>query len=177
MATAKSKRAQDGDGAGAEVSAASEDAPVKKSKLGLWLALGLVVVAAGGGFWFWQSSQASASEEPAEAATVLPLLFFSMDPPFVANFEGTQDYRFLQVTVRIATRDPELMTLLRDNEPVLRNDLLMLFSNQQAVVLATLEGKEALREDATRVVRDSITSLSGDPSKVERVLFTSLVMQ
>jgi flagellar FliL protein len=95
----------------------------------------------------------------------------------VANFEGNQEYRFLQVTVRIATRDTELLALLRDNEPILRNDLLMLFSNQQAAVLGTLEGKDALREDATRVVRQSIESLAGDAEQVERVLFTSLVMQ
>jgi flagellar FliL protein len=175
VATAKANRANNEASVGAEAGEAQE-AP-KKPKWIVWLALGLVAVAGGGGFWFWQSSSQATTDVAAKPEVALPLQFFSMDPPFVANFDGTQQYRFLQVTVRIATRSPDLMLLLRNNEPVLRNDLLMLFSNQQATVLASVEGKEALREDATRVVRDSIASLDGDPTQVERVLFTSLVMQ
>lgn len=179
MATAKTRRADAEDGSDEAAADSTASAAVTaKSKKGLWLTLiGVVVVGAAGGVYFWQTSTGDDPDAAPTPEVVLPLQFFSMDPPFVTNFEGNQDYRFLQITVRIATRESGLMTLLKDNEPVLRNDLLMLFSNQQAAVLATLDGKEALREEATRVVQESVTSLGGDPALVERVLFTSLVMQ
>lgn len=179
MATAKPKRGGV-DEAGESSSEGVESVPgePKKSRLILWISLALVLIAAGGGgLWFWLAADSSAQDEAEAAPAPLPLQFFSLDPPFVANFEGNQEYRFLQVTVRLATRDTQLITLLRDNEPILRNDLLMLFSNQRASELSSLEGKEALRDDATRVVRESIESLAGDPEQLERVLFTSLVMQ
>ena len=178
MATAKPRRgATDATDDGSAEGADLEVAAPKKSGRMLWIALALVVIIGGAaGAWFWFSQSADADKVEVQDAP-LPLQFSSLDPPFVANFEGNQEYRFLQVTVRIATRDTEMLALLRDNEPILRNDLLMLFSNQQAAVLGTLEGKEALREDATRVVRQSIELLAGDAEQVERVLFTSLVMQ
>ena len=178
MATAKSRQGEtDATQEGAAEGADLDVAAPKKSRRMLWIALaGVVIVGGAAGAWFWLSPSESADQVEVQDAP-LPLQFFSLDPPFVANFEGNQEYRFLQVTVRIATRDTDLLALLRDNEPILRNDLLMLFSNQQAAVLGTLEGKDALREDATRVVRQSIESLAGDAEQVERVLFTSLVMQ
>jgi flagellar FliL protein len=179
VATAKPRRGG-ADEAGESASEGADSVPTdpKKSRLVLWIILALALIAVGGGgLWFWLSAGSSAENEAEAAPAPLPLQFFSLDPPFVANFEGNQEYRFLQVTVRIATRDTQLITLLRDNEPILRNDLLMLFSNQQASVLSSLEGKEALRDDATRVLRESIESLAGDPEQLERVLFTSLVMQ
>jgi flagellar protein FliL len=181
VATAKTRRgdAEGGaDNVSADDGAVSREPPTRKSKIGLWIGL-IVVLLAGvaGGVFFWQSASNENSASEQAPAALLPLQFFSMDPPFVTNFEGNQEYRFLQITIRIATREPALLTLFKDNEPVLRNDLLMLFSNQQAAVLATIDGKEALREEAMRVVQESVSSLGGDPTLVERVLFTSLVMQ
>lgn len=181
MATAKTRRGEAEDGAGntatGDASAAGEPA-TEGSKKALWI--GLIVVLLGGaagGVFFWQSAANENSVSEQAPPNLLPLQFFSMDPPFVTNFEGNQEYRFLQITVRIATREPALLVLFKDNEPVLRNDLLMLFSNQQAAVLGTLDGKEALRAEAMRVVQESVSSLGGDAAQVERVLFTSLVMQ
>ena len=69
----------------------------------------------------------------------------ALDPPFVANFGGDQVVRFLQVTVQILTREPETVEILKANDPVMRNDLLMLFANQKYEVVAQREGKEKLR--------------------------------
>ena len=150
----------------------------KKSRKGLWVTLVAVLLAAagGGGFFFWKSSQKPAAEA-ATAGAQKALLFYALDPPFVANFEGSQAFRFLQVSVRVATRSDETMALLKSQEPIVRNDLLMLFSQQDAEKLSLAEGKKALREEAIKTVRNSVKQAGGKPESVETVLFTSLVMQ
>jgi flagellar FliL protein len=112
-----------------------------------------------------------ASEPP------VALQFYAPEPAFVTNFEGAQAFRFLQIQVRVGVRSPELVAKLAEHDPVIRNDLLMLFSQQNAEFLGTVEGKEKLRKDALEIVRKNVASIGGDPKKVENVLFTSFVMQ
>ncbi|MEY3975567.1 MAG: hypothetical protein RLZZ33_622 [Pseudomonadota bacterium] len=150
----------------------------KKSRKFLWLILVVVLLAAGGGggFFLWKSSQKPAAEA-APTSALKALMFYALDPPFVANFEGSQAFRFLQVSVRVATRSEETMALLKSQEPIVRNDLLMLFSQQDAEKLSLAAGKKALREEAITTVRNSVKQAGGKPESVETVLFTSLVMQ
>lgn len=157
---------------------ASEAAPPKSRKKLIVGVLGLLLIAGGGaGGWFlWQSRQ-GATPKKAAPPPLAPLLFLPMDPPFVANFEEGQAARFLQVDVRIASRSPETIELLRANEPLLRNDLLLLYGAQDAAALGTREGKERLRAESLETVRRIVKDLQRDPKTVESVLFASLVMQ
>ncbi len=106
-----------------------------------------------------------------------PPLYVALDPPFVANFEGDQQVRFLQVTAQIMTHDPKTVEALKAADPIIRNDLLLLFSNQKATDLATNEGKEKLRVAALAAVRKVLAANDGKPEKVDAVLFTTFVMQ
>lgn len=161
---------------GAKGAAEPEAAGSGKKKLILMIVAVLVLGGGGaGGYFFWKSKQV-ATKKPAAAAK-LPLQFYSLDPPFVANFEGAQAFRFLQITVRIATRAPETMQAIKENEPIFRNDLMLLFSQQSAEALATKEGKEKLRADALKQAKASLQYAGGKPETIETVLFTSLVMQ
>jgi len=85
--------------------------------------------------------------------------------------------RFLQVTVQLASRDPGTIEILKANDPVVRNDLLLLFGNQKYSVIATRDGKEQLRAQALATVRKVIAAAGGKPERVEAVYFTSFVMQ
>jgi flagellar protein FliL len=106
-----------------------------------------------------------------------PAIYVGMEPPFVANFGPTQASRFLQVTVQLLTRDQATSQVLRDNDPMLRNDLLALFGNQNSETLTTPEGKEALRKQALDTVRAVVKAEGGDPDLVENIFFTTFVMQ
>jgi len=75
------------------------------------------------------------------------------------------------------SRDPKTLELLKDNDPVVRNDLLILLANQKYSVLASPAGKQQLRADALAVIRKDLAQAGGDPSSVEAVYFTSFVMQ
>jgi flagellar FliL protein len=106
-----------------------------------------------------------------------PPLYLGLDPPFVVNFEAEQAVRFLQVTVQVMSRDQPTLDLLKANDPVVRNDLLLLFANQKYASISTSEGKEKLRTDSLEAVRKVITGAGGKPELVEAIYFTSFVMQ
>lgn len=150
-----------------------------KGKRKLMMIIGLVVVLAGGGggFWFWKTRQAPTAAEPVKAEPLAPLQFHPMDPAFVVNFPASAGARFLQIEVRIGSRDPETILLLKSNDPVIRNDLLMLFGAQEFAGLSSREGKEKLRTDTLDVVRKVVKAEGGKPETVEAVFFTSFVMQ
>ena len=163
--------------ADATTATAQSAAPATKRKGKLFLLLGvaLVVLAGGGaGAWWWTSQKAP---KPAAVAAPLPPQYLALDPPFVVNFEAEQMVRFLQVTVQLMSRDPHTIELLKSNDPVVRDQLLMLFGNQKYEVLSTREGKESLRKQALESVRNVIGSAGGRPERVEAVYFTSFVMQ
>jgi flagellar FliL protein len=159
--------------------AAEGEAPARKSKKWLMIAIIATVVLAGGGagayFMMAGGSHKKAQEKAKEP--LAPPLYVALDPPFVVNFEGEQLVRFLQVTVQVMTRDPPTVELLKSNDPVVRNDLLLLLANQKATTVATREGKEQLRSDALATIRHVIESAGGKADRVEQVYFTSFVMQ
>jgi flagellar protein FliL len=158
-----------------------EGAPAK-SKPWLMIAIIAVVVlgAAGGGAWFMlggKSDSKNAEAAKAEAEHKAPPIYIALDPPFVVNFEAEQLVRFLQVTVQVMSRDPATVEIVKANDPVVRNDLLLLLGNQHYETISTRDGKEKLREQALGTVRKVVTSAGGKADLVEAVYFTSFVMQ
>jgi flagellar protein FliL len=117
------------------------------------------------------------SKKDKSATPKAPAIYIPLEPPFVVNFDATQSSRFLQVTVEIMTRDPALSQLIKDNNPAIRNDLLLLFGNQDASVISTRDGKEQLRKDVLEAVRNVAKTEGGKPELVENVFFTTFVMQ
>ncbi|HUI61608.1 MAG TPA: flagellar basal body-associated FliL family protein [Steroidobacteraceae bacterium] len=147
----------------------------RRGKLALLLALGfLAVAAAGASVWWWTLP---AAPKPLAVKAPMPPNYLALDPPFVVNFEGEQTVRFLQITVQLMSRNPQTIELLKSNDPVVRDQLLLLFGSQKYSQLATREGKESLRRQALESVRSVINSAGGHPESVEAVYFTSFVMQ
>jgi flagellar FliL protein len=105
-----------------------------------------------------------------------PLNYVPMDPPFVVNFNADTDVRFLQITVEVGTRNPEVVDLVKEHRPAIRNSLVMLFGNQDPDTLNTREGKETLRSESLAEIQKVLTEETGDAG-VDSVFFTSFVMQ
>jgi len=124
-----------------------------------------------------KSGKAPASARQAAPVPTGPPLYVALDPPFVTNFEAEQLVRFLQVTVQVMSRDAPTIELIKANDPVIRNDLLLLLGNQKYADISTREGKERLRTEALAAVRRIVTSAGGNGERVEAVYFTSFVMQ
>jgi flagellar FliL protein len=160
--------------------AAGAEAPAEGKRRIPWLivAVGAAVLLVGlAAAFFLTRSSAGGHAKAADHKPAGPPLYYALDPPFVVNFQADQLVRFLQVSVEVMSRDPKTLDLLKDNDPVLRNDLLILFANQKYTVLATSAGKEELRAEALTTVRKDLAQAGGDPKLVEAVYFTSFVMQ
>ena len=156
--------------------------PPKKGKLGLILITLVLLLLGGGGAAAYFMVIASDKDKKAQVAKPEeqpkgPALYVALDPPFVVNFEAEQLVRFLQVTVQVMSRDPATVDLIKANDPVVRNDLLLLLGNQTYETIASREGKEKLRQQTLETVRKVVTSAGGKPALVEAVYFTSFVMQ
>ena len=164
--------------AGAAAAPIAAAAPRKKPWLLIGIAGAVLLICGGTGAWLMLAhnapKKAVAAAPPPPAG---PPLYLPLDPPFVANFEGDQQVRFLQITAQIMTHDPKTLEALKAADPIIRNDLLLLFSTQKATDLATNEGKEKLRAAALGAVRKVLAANEGKPEKVDAVLFTTFVMQ
>ena len=170
----------------AKPEAAAAPAPAKKKPIVLIAIVAVVVLALGGGgaFFFLGNKDEKAAEhdekgdkKKKEEGPKLPAQYVKLDPPFVVNFEAKGLMRFLQVTVEVMTRDAATIDLINKNDPMIRNDLIMLFGSQTYENISSREGKEKLRADALKVVADVITAEGGKGDKVEQLYFTSFVMQ
>lgn len=161
----------------AEIETPPEETP-KRSRKGLLIAVVVFVLGgAGAGGWYFMSGSAAPEEAAEEAVSLAPAIYVGFEPPFVVNFEANSLVRFLQVAVQVMTRDLHTSELLKQHDPVIRNDLLLLLGNQQYETISTREGKEQLRLLALEGVREVVKANGGEPEKVETVLFTSFVMQ
>jgi flagellar FliL protein len=149
--------------------------PGKFKRLALIISTAVVVLGGAGG-WFLFAGKTAAHPKAETVAHAAPV-YIALDPPFVVNFEAQQLVRFLQVTVQLMTRDPQTVELLHANDPVVRNDLLLLFGNQRYEVISTRAGKENLRKLALDTARHVVEQAGGKPDRVEAVYFTSFVMQ
>jgi flagellar FliL protein len=160
----------------------AKGAPKKKGKLGLILTIAAMLVLGGGGTWAYflfagSHKDKKASVTKQEAHPKGPALYVALDPPFVVNFEAEQLVRFLQVTVQLMSRDPATVDLIKANDPVVRNDLLLLLGNQSYATISSREGKEKLRLQSLEAVRKVVVAAGGKADQVEAVYFTSFVMQ
>lgn len=105
-----------------------------------------------------------------------PPTYIALEPPFVVNFDNPTVARFLQVKVQVMTRDPEVAQAIEAHMPVIRNNLVMLFSGQKYEEVATREGKERLRQRTLAEIQKVLEERIGKPG-VEDVYFTAFVMQ
>ncbi len=105
-----------------------------------------------------------------------PLNYIPMDPPFVVNFSDDTEIRFLQITLEVGTRNPDVVDLIKEHRPAIRNSLVMLFGSQDPYTLNSREGKEKLRSETLEEIQKVMQEQTGDTG-VDNVFFTSFVMQ
>jgi flagellar protein FliL len=158
--------------------AQQEGAPKKKKGL-LLMIIGLVVLlaAGGGGAAFLMMSHKSdkkakhakveeggggkeaedgeeeADDEEGKDKKKAPV-FFSMEP-FVVNMAGdTQHY--LQVGVELKLSKEEYAEKIKQHLPEIRNSVVLLLSSKQPDELASLEGKNRLRQEIRQSVNEPL---------------------
>lgn len=163
--------------------ASKKEAAARPARGKSWLIptlIGVVVAALiGGGLaWYLLRDPAPAADAEAEApaANKGPAQYIGIDPAFVVNLADEDEIRYLQVEIQVMTRDPKVAEDMKVHMPMIRNRLLLLFSQKRATELRTREDKEKLQADALKEVQDVLTAEIGRPG-IDALLFTSFVTQ
>lgn len=116
----------------------------------------------------------------ANIAPPIPLrgapIYLPIEPAFIVNFEDQGMLRYLQVGITVMARNQQIIDAVTQSMPQIRNDLILLFSNQKMEVLASLNGKEKLRMQALAQIQGILTREIGMPG-IEAVYFTAFVLQ
>ncbi len=159
-----------------------EDGEAKPSKKPLIIlilsVIGSLAVGAGGTFFAMQHYYANiptpVCEEPAPPPVTT--IYFEITKPLVVNFPQNASIRLVKISLSLSADHPEVIAVLKKNEPMLMNNLLMLISTQNTDALKTHEGKVSLRN----AIFDDVTAMlekMSPGSEIKEVFFTSFIMQ
>ncbi|MBF8758335.1 flagellar basal body-associated protein FliL [Pseudomonas guariconensis] len=142
--------------------------------LALLLAVGLSV----GATWFvMHKSESAPAVDPAQANVKAAAIYEPLAPSFVVNFNQNGRQRYMQVSITMQGRNQADLDALKVHMPVIRNNLVMMFSGQGFDTLASSPvGQEMLRQKATAVVQEVAQKEVGKPV-VDQLLFTNFVLQ
>ncbi len=139
----------------------------------------VVLLAAGGGatFFLMKDSMTKGPHEDSEAAAVpVEKFYFDMPTPVVVAFPKGSGAKNARVTISMLVEDAATLDALKKNEPMIRNNLLMLIGAQESAALNTREGKEVLRKamlDDVNAVLEKVAA----KGEVQEIFFTSFITQ
>ena len=157
--------------------------PATKGKLKLIIVIVLALllaigVSVGATWYFMHSAQSKPAAAVAQTAPAgkQPAIFEAMAPAFVANFNQNGRQRYMQVSITMLARNQADLDALKVHMPVIRNNLVMLFSGQDFATLASPVGQEMLRQKATASVQEVAQKELGKVV-IEQLLFTNFVLQ
>jgi len=149
------------------------------NKLIILIVAGVLLLAAGGGTYFLMKGQMAESEDENDKKHKKHenvSLYYDMSKPFVVDFPKGSSMDMVQLAATFVVEDQETTDALKKNEPMLRNNLLMVISSQTPDKLNTSEGKEQLRSAMLAEVAATLKKLNVH-GEVTEVLFTSFIMQ
>lgn len=123
-------------------------------------------------------AQASGSKEEDEgkegAAPVVS--YVTLVPALVGNFGDGPKLKFFKADLSLRVTGADTEAKVKHHEPLIRNQLVMLFSQQTEAAMAAAGARETLRAEALKQVQDVLTQEEGKPL-VEDLLFNNLIIQ
>ncbi len=153
----------------------------KKKLIIIIVAVILVIAIAVGATVFLMADDSSEDASAADIAEVveevsIPAQYIKMKPRFIVNFNLGTRQRFLQASIEIMTRSQGIVDAVELHNPMLRNEIVRILSDQEFNVLRTPEGRIELK---TKLQDQLATVLKreADVEGIEAVLFTDFVMQ
>ena len=119
---------------------------------------------------------AAMAEEAKEG--VPKVAYISLSPPFVGNYalDGSPRLRVYKADVALRVMGDEAAKTVKHHEPLIRNQLVALFTQQTVDSMSNVEAKEHLRQEALKQVQQVLEAEEGKPI-VEDLLFNNLIVQ
>ncbi|KAE9648232.1 flagellar basal body-associated protein FliL [Pseudomonas sp. PB106] len=120
----------------------------------------------------------AALAEEAKEGEAPKVSYITLSPPFVGNYglDGTPKLKVYKADVALRVTGEESAKLVKANEPLIRNQLVALFTQQTSDAMASIEGKEKLRQEALKQTQQVMNDETGKPV-VEDLLFNNLIIQ
>jgi flagellar FliL protein len=116
------------------------------------------------------------AEEAAEDAAATQTLYYALVPAMVGNYGSGDRLKYYKADVALRISSKEVEDRVKHHEPLIRHQLVMLFSQQTDETLGGPEAKEQLRQEALRQVREVLEQEEGKPL-VDDLLFNNLIIQ
>lgn len=103
--------------------------------------------------------------------------YIELKPAFVVNYGGVGKIKYLKAEISLRVDDPKAIEAVNHHMPLIRNALVLLFSRQTDEAMASVEGKETMRQEALAEVNRLLAEETAEPLAIKDVLFSNLVMQ
>jgi len=104
--------------------------------------------------------------------------YITMTPPFVGNYglDGSPKLKVYKADISLRVSSDEAAKAVKANDPLIRNQLVGLFTQQTSDSLGSVEAKEKVRQQALKQVQQVMTDETGKPM-VDDLLFNNLIVQ
>ena len=116
------------------------------------------------------------AEEAEEGAAKVS--YITLSPPFVGNYglDGSSKLKVYKADISLRVSGAEAAKAVKANDPLIRNQLVGLFTQQTSESLGSVEAKEKLRQEALKQIRQVMTDETGKPM-IDDLLFNNLIVQ
>ncbi|AOE88051.1 flagellar basal body-associated protein FliL [Pseudomonas sp. TCU-HL1] len=118
---------------------------------------------------------AVAEEQPKEGEAP-KVAYIDLVPSLVGNYGPGPRLKYYKADISLRVTGPEAEEKVTRHEPLIRNQLVMLFSQQTDETLSSSDSKEKLRQEALKQVQQVLNSEEGQPL-VDDLLFNNLIVQ
>jgi flagellar FliL protein len=119
---------------------------------------------------------ASESESEGEEGKAPAVAYIGLVPALVGNFGAGPKLKFYKADIALRVTGAEAEAKVKHHEPLIRNQLVMLFSQQTDESMGAAGAKETLRQEALKQVQDVLNQEEGKPL-VDDLLFNNLIIQ
>ncbi|HEX8544938.1 MAG TPA: flagellar basal body-associated protein FliL [Pseudomonas sp.] len=118
------------------------------------------------------------AQEEAKEGEAPKAIYVSLTPPFVGNYalDGGPKLRVYKADIALRVTGPEAQAAVKRNDPLIRNQLVALFTQQTVESMSSAEAKEKIRQEALKQVQQVMTDEEGKPV-VEDLLFNNFIVQ
>jgi flagellar FliL protein len=119
---------------------------------------------------------AEETENKPEEGAPPAVAYVSLVPALVGNFGSGAKLKFYKADIALRVSGAAAEGKVKYHEPLIRNQLVMLFSQQTEEGIAAPGAKETLRQEALKQVQEILAQEEGQPL-VDDLLFNNLIIQ
>ncbi len=118
-------------------------------------------------------------EDEEDSAVKAKPIYIPLKPPFVVNYGGKGRLKYLKAELSVRVASNIEASYVRHHMPMIRNNIVLLFSRQNDEDIDTQEGKELLRQAALEEIKLIIAEEQGEDTRegIVDLYFNNFVIQ